>query len=62
MNIKKHFLCPCCKAHVQRYEEYFPFCCKRCQTLDLARWADGSYSIPGDPIPDHDNNDEHSIH
>jgi endogenous inhibitor of DNA gyrase (YacG/DUF329 family) len=26
-----------------------PFCSDRCRLLDLARWADGSYSIPGAP-------------
>jgi hypothetical protein len=23
-----------------------PFCSKRCQQLDLARWLDGSYRVP----------------
>jgi len=25
-----------------------PFCSKRCQQLDLARWLDGSYRVPSD--------------
>jgi uncharacterized protein len=27
----------------------FPFCCERCQLIDLGRWADGRYVIPGAP-------------
>jgi endogenous inhibitor of DNA gyrase (YacG/DUF329 family) len=26
-----------------------PFCSQRCQLQDLARWADGSYSVPAEP-------------
>jgi len=55
------YVCPICKVEVKSTESYFPFCCKRCQTIDLGRWADGSYSIAGEPIPDYD--DENiSIH
>jgi endogenous inhibitor of DNA gyrase (YacG/DUF329 family) len=25
-----------------------PFCSERCRTEDLARWAEGSYRVPGD--------------
>ncbi|CAN5661501.1 hypothetical protein BH23PLA1_BH23PLA1_39480 [soil metagenome] len=28
---------------------HFPFCCDRCQWIDLGRWADGKYQIPGPP-------------
>ena len=28
-----------------------PFCSERCRNLDLARWVDGAYRIPGDPDP-----------
>jgi endogenous inhibitor of DNA gyrase (YacG/DUF329 family) len=31
-----------------------PFCSERCKMQDLAKWADGSYRIPGDRIPDPD--------
>jgi endogenous inhibitor of DNA gyrase (YacG/DUF329 family) len=27
-----------------------PFCSERCKTQDLARWADGSYRVPGEPV------------
>ena len=27
-----------------------PFCSERCKTQDLARWADGAYRVPGEPV------------
>jgi uncharacterized protein len=27
-----------------------PFCSERCQLLDLGRWADGKYAVPGEPV------------
>jgi endogenous inhibitor of DNA gyrase (YacG/DUF329 family) len=27
----------------------FPFCSDRCRLIDLGRWADGRYAIPGRP-------------
>jgi endogenous inhibitor of DNA gyrase (YacG/DUF329 family) len=27
-----------------------PFCSERCKLLDLARWVDGEYRIPGDTV------------
>jgi len=29
----------------------FPFCSDRCRLIDLGRWADGKYAIPGGPAP-----------
>ena len=29
----------------------FPFCSERCRLIDLGRWADGSYAIPGPEAP-----------
>lgn len=26
----------------------FPFCSDRCKLIDLGRWIDGNYMIPGD--------------
>ena len=28
-----------------------PFCSERCRLLDLAAWVDGSYRVPGAPLP-----------
>jgi endogenous inhibitor of DNA gyrase (YacG/DUF329 family) len=30
--------------------QWRPFCSKRCQLLDLARWADGDYRVPSAPV------------
>ncbi len=36
-----------------------PFCSERCKLLDLARWADGSYRVTGEPVqPPRDENGE----
>lgn len=29
----------------------FPFCSDRCKLIDLGRWIDGAYAIPGAPPP-----------
>jgi endogenous inhibitor of DNA gyrase (YacG/DUF329 family) len=29
----------------------FPFCSERCRLIDLGRWADSQYVIPGGPAP-----------
>jgi len=29
-----------------------PFCSQRCKLQDLARWADGTYRVPGEPAAD----------
>jgi endogenous inhibitor of DNA gyrase (YacG/DUF329 family) len=28
--------------------QWRPFCSERCKLLDLARWADGAYRVPGE--------------
>ena len=30
----------------------FPFCSERCRLIDLGRWIDGAYAIPGESAPD----------
>jgi endogenous inhibitor of DNA gyrase (YacG/DUF329 family) len=35
-----------------------PFCSERCKLQDLARWADGTYTVPGDPLPEPDESSE----
>jgi endogenous inhibitor of DNA gyrase (YacG/DUF329 family) len=37
-----------------------PFCSERCQTLDLAQWADGAYRVPGARDDNADDEDEES--
>jgi len=43
--------CPTCKRLVKNTDVEFPFCSKRCRTIDLGRWASGKYVIPS-PLPD----------
>ncbi|HEY7792140.1 MAG TPA: DNA gyrase inhibitor YacG [Vicinamibacterales bacterium] len=31
-----------------------PFCSRRCQLQDLARWVDGDYRLPGEPSSEPD--------
>jgi len=54
--------CPTCKKS-QRWAEcgdFKPFCCKRCQLIDLGDWANESHSIAGEPvlIPEDNGNQE----
>jgi len=35
-----------------------PFCSERCKLQDLARWADGSYSVPAERVDENDERDE----
>jgi endogenous inhibitor of DNA gyrase (YacG/DUF329 family) len=31
-----------------------PFCSERCKLQDLAKWIDGAYRAPAEPLPDAD--------
>ena len=43
-------VCPICgKPAAERYR---PFCSKRCGDIDLARWFNGSYSVPAVEPPE----------
>lgn len=42
--------CPTCDKKFNYYgSEFRPFCCERCQQIDLGNWADGTYSVAGRP-------------
>jgi endogenous inhibitor of DNA gyrase (YacG/DUF329 family) len=42
---------PCALCRVRPVDpRYRPFCSRRCQQEDLARWADGVYRVPGPPV------------
>jgi len=51
MPIKRTFKCPQCKQAVEKDAPHFPFCGERCRLIDLGKWANQEYSIPGDPAP-----------
>ncbi len=41
--------CPVCGKPVDRDNR--PFCSVRCKMVDLSRWLDGSYRLPGEDTP-----------
>jgi len=48
--VKKNTCPECGKATTQ---DFRPFCSKRCADLDLGKWFNESYQLPGDAeIPD----------
>ncbi len=50
--------CPICKSSFEfaslESHRPFPFCSERCKLLDLGRWLDSAYNLPGRPDPDED--------
>lgn len=40
--------CPTC--HGAPAERYRPFCSARCADIDLGRWLNESYRVPGEPV------------
>lgn len=53
--------CPVCQKPVQTQENnpFLPFCCERCKLVDLGKWLDEKYVIPGDhPASFSDHQDE----
>ena len=49
--------CPICGAGMpgnwQDYPDY-PFCTRRCKTIDLGRWLGEDYRVAGPPAADED--------
>lgn len=46
--------CPICEKETDA--KYRPFCSKRCADVDLGKWLNGSYAIPGRATDDEDPN------
>jgi endogenous inhibitor of DNA gyrase (YacG/DUF329 family) len=46
--------CPTCRKPVapRAVNRGFPFCSERCRLLDLGKWMDGGYRIPGERAGD----------
>jgi hypothetical protein len=44
--------CPICGKPASEANK--PFCSPRCRDVDLNRWLSGSYTIPGRPLGDED--------
>ncbi len=45
--------CPICSKPSDR--TLFPFCSSRCRQVDLNRWLNGAYAIPGPAAEEDDN-------
>ena len=44
--------CPTCGKPVKWKDNLFrPFCSERCQLVDLGRWVEGEYRVPGESLP-----------
>ena len=44
--------CPTCGNPVDWQNNPFrPFCSERCQLVDLGKWVDGEYRVPGESVP-----------
>ena len=50
-------LCVLCRTRPMD-ERWRPFCSERCRNEDLARWAEGRYSVASDPVPSADSDSE----
>jgi endogenous inhibitor of DNA gyrase (YacG/DUF329 family) len=43
--------CPSCRRESTKDgNKFFPFCSARCQLVDLGKWLDEKYRIPGEPV------------
>ena len=44
--------CPTCGKPVEWKDNPFrPFCTERCQLVDLGKWVEGEYRVPGELLP-----------
>jgi endogenous inhibitor of DNA gyrase (YacG/DUF329 family) len=50
-------LCAACRRHPVD-PRWRPFCSRRCQLDDQARWADGTYRVAGQPARLDDDTDD----
>ena len=53
----KSYLCPWCKQTFTEKSRYAPFCCERCQTLDLGGWVTERYALAGKSVEEEDEKD-----
>ena len=53
MRILAAMRCPICSKQPPQGERHpeHPFCSERCKLIDLGRWLEGDYVIPGPPSP-----------
>lgn len=48
--------CPICRKPAS--QAYRPFCGKACADVDLSRWLDGRYVVPGEPVGSREDTDD----
>jgi len=48
--------CVFCRRHPV-VAAWRPFCSERCKVQDLAHWAEGSYRVASEPVPEPDAGD-----
>jgi uncharacterized protein len=46
--------CPTCRKDVDPASKRRPFCSERCKLIDLGRWLDGAYVVPGEAVSEDD--------
>lgn len=53
--------CPTCGETLYWNEDwpFRPFCCERCQLIDLGEWASEGHRIPGEPADPSDDWETH---
>ena len=49
-------LCVLCRTRPSD-ERWKPFCSERCRHEDLARWAEGTYRLPAEMVPEPETQD-----
>ena len=43
--------CPTCRKVATRdNNKFYPCCSERCQLVDLGRWLNEEYRVPGEPV------------
>lgn len=59
MTAMQMITCPTCKKQLSwdSSNPYRPFCCKRCQLIDLGQWANEENCIPGSALLDENYDD-----
>ena len=50
-------LCVFCRRRAVEHV-WRPFCSERCKLQDLARWADGAYTVAAEPVDESDDDDD----
>jgi hypothetical protein len=52
--------CPICKkpTDMSKSNQFRPFCCERCHSVDLGTWASGDYRLAGGKVDDKEHPDD----